>query len=100
MGKALKIQILRIRRRRFQHHLILKIMLKAIRIISISSIGWSSTGFNIGGTPGLRADRAKKCRRIKRPSPFFSIIRLSQNAVAGFPELMKRENNILKGHNT
>ena len=100
MGKALKIQILRIRRRRFQHHLILKIMLKAIRIISISSVGWPSTGFNVRRTPGLRADRAKKCRRIKRPSPFFGVIRLSQNAVVGFPKLMKGENNILKGHKT
>lgn len=100
MGKALEIQILRIRRSRFQHHLILEVMLKAIRILSISSIGWSSTGFNIGGTPGLRADRAKKCCRIKRSSPFFSIIWLSQNAVVGFPKLMKGENNILKGHNT
>src|SRR5680860_110197 len=100
MGEALEIQILRIRRSRFQHHLILEVMLEAIRIISVSAIGWSSTGFNIRRAPRLRSNRAKKSCRIKRPSPFFSVIRLSQNAVVGFPKLMKGENNVLKGHNT
>jgi hypothetical protein len=100
MRETLEIQILRIRGSRFQHHLILEVMLEAIRIIPVSAIGRSPAGLNIRRTPGFRSYCAQKCRRIEGPGPFFRIIRLSQDTVVGFPKLMKGENNILKGHNT
>ncbi len=100
MHEALKIQVLRIRRSRLQHNLILEIMLEAIRIVPISTIRRSSAGLHIRRTPRFGTYGAEKGRRVKCAGSFFRIIRLNQDAVVGFPKLMKGENDILKGHNS
>lgn len=99
MGEALQIQILRIGWSRFQHNLVLKIMLQPIRIITIPAIRWPSTRLDVGCPPRFGPNRPQKRGRIKGSRTLFRIIRLDNDAVVRLPKLMKGENNLLKRHN-
>jgi hypothetical protein len=93
-----EIKILNIVRRRLQHDLILIIMLQAIRVFAIATIGRTSAWLRIAGSPRLRPQRPQEGRRMEGAGAHFNVIGLMDDAAFVGPKTMKGENELLKGH--
>ena len=96
--QRLQIDFLDIIGRRFHDDLKLVMLVQTVRIIAVTSVIRAAGRFHIRHIPRLRPDRPEKRRRIHRPRPLFRIIGLLQYAAPRRPELLERQNNLLKSH--
>ena len=98
LPQRLQIDFLNIIGRRFHDDLKLMVLVQTVRIIAVTSVIRTAGRFHIRHIPRLRPDGSEKRRRIHRPRPFLYIIRLLQYAAPRRPELLERQNNLLKSH--
>src|SRR3990167_5720798 len=89
-GKALQIYILNIFWRWLHYNLILIVMLKSVRIVSVSPICRPSLWFHIGSIPRFGSQYPQKCCRVKCPCPNLCIIGLHYKTTLFCPEFLKR----------
>ena len=98
LPQRLQIDFLNIIGRRFHDDLKLMVLIQTVRIIAVTSVIRAAGRFHIRHIPRLRPDGSEKRRRIHRPRPFLYIIRLLQYTAPRRPELLERQNNLLKSH--
>ena len=73
-------------------------MLQPERIVAIAAVGRPPGRLYIGGAPGFGADRSQEGGRMKRPGTHFLVIGLHNDAASFRPELLQRQNQVLKAH--
>ncbi len=95
-GQRAKVKVENIFRRRFQHHLILIVMLHAVRVLAIAAILGAARWLHISGTPGFRADGAQKGSSMRSAGADFHIVRLKQGAALFVPILLQGQDDLLK----
>ena len=83
--EAFKIDVLNIGWGRLEDDLILIIMLEAVRVLTISAIGGTTAGFDIGSLPRLGAERLQKGVGRKGPGPDFKVVRLDHETACAGP---------------
>ena len=75
--KAFKVKLLDIWRGRLHYYLELVVVLEAVWVFAVSSIGRTPGRFDVGNIPGLRTQDLQEGRRIKCPGPDLYVIRLA-----------------------
>ncbi len=94
--ERLQIQILNVRRRRLQDHLELIVVLQAVRILAIAAILRAARRLHISRIPALRAERAKRRRRMERTRADFHVVGLQDDAAMVGPIALQRQDQALK----
>src|ERR1700761_728165 len=72
-------------------------MLKPEGVITVAAIGGPARRLHIRRSPGLRADRAQKCRGMEGAGPHFHVVGLQNDAPPVRPVTLEREDQVLKG---
>jgi len=96
--QTVEIDLLDIKRRRFDKDLILIIVLEPIGVLSIAAIRRPARRFDIGNLPRLRAQDPEEGSRIERPCPNLQIIGLLDDASLICPESFQRKDQFLEIH--
>ena len=91
-----EIEIENVRRRRFQHHLILIVMLQAIRVFAVAPILRAARRLHVRRAPGLGAERTQEGRRMRGSRADLHVVRLQQRATLLVPVTLEIENDFLK----
>ena len=84
--------------RRFEQNLKLKIMLKAVWVLSVATVGRSTGRLDISCAQWLRAHGSKKSRRMEGARTNFHIIRLKHHTALVRPVSLEAQDQILKMH--
>ena len=95
-AQTFKINFLRIRRRRLQYHLKLMMLVKPVRIITVSPVCRSARRLDISDFPWFAAKHAEKSMRMKSSCADFFIERLCEHAAEVTPEFLQIKDNILQ----
>ena len=96
--QALQVLPLSVCRRRLEDHLQLKMLVEAVGIVAVAPVGGSPRRLNVGHRPWLRPEDAKEGLGMHRPGPHFDVERLLDQTPPLGPELLKHEDDLLKGH--
>jgi hypothetical protein len=96
--QAIEIDFLDVEGRGFDNHLILIIVLEPVGILSVSAIGRSPRGLNIGHSPRLRTQGPEKGGRMKGPGTYLHVIGLLDNTSLICPESLQGKDQFLKIH--
>ena len=72
------------------------VMLQAVGVLAIAPIGRAAARLNKGCVPWLRAERAQGRSGVKGPRPHAHIIGLQDDAAIGRPEIVQRQDHVLK----
>ena len=91
-----EIERLKVRRRGFDQHLILIIVLQPVRVVAIATVRRAARRLHIGRRPGVRAEAPQRRRRVKRARADLHIIGLQHGAALGGPIGLEAENDLLK----
>ena len=91
-----EIEVENVVRRRFEHDLILIVVLHAVGVLAITTVLGAARGLNIGGFPGLGAERAQKGRGVAGAGADFHIVGLEQGAPLFVPVTLETQNDFLK----
>ena len=75
-----KIELLDVCGRGFQNDLILEVLVEAIGILTVATVGWSPRRLHVGDAIGCRTEHAKKCLRMHCARTDLGIVRLLQDA--------------------
>src|SRR5580693_739975 len=86
-AEALKVKILHVGRRRFQDDLKLRVLVQAVGILTIPSVGGPTAGLRISNSIRRRSKHAQKCFRMHRAGSDLHIIGLLQNTSLLRPEV-------------
>jgi hypothetical protein len=97
-GKAVEIQLLDVVRRRFEHDLILIVVLHAVWIFAVAAVRRSTTRLRVGRTPGLRTERSQKGGGMEGAGPHLQVIGLLDYASIVGPKPVECEDKFLEGH--
>ena len=91
-----EIERLKVRRRGFNQHLILIIVLQPVRVVAIAPVRGAARGLHIGSGPGVRAEAAQRRRGVERARADLHVIGLQHGAALGGPIGLEAENDLLK----
>jgi len=91
-----QIKLLHIRRRRFQDHLELIVVLHPVWIFAVAAVLGPARGLHIGRVPAFRAERAQRGRRMKGARAHFHIVRLQDHAALIGPEPLQSQDKALE----
>ena len=83
--------------RRFEHHLILVIVLEAVGVLAIASIFGTTAGLHIRGLPGLWAQGTQEGGGVTGTGPDFHVIGLQQRTALCVPVALESKNQLLEG---
>ena len=92
-----QIQIQNVGWRRFQHHLVLVVMLKSIGVLAITAVFRTAAGLHIGRLPWLGANGAQKSGGVRSACTHFHVIGLQQRAALSVPIGLQFQNDLLEG---
>jgi hypothetical protein len=87
--QAIEINLLNIKRRGFQNDLILIVMLQAIGIFSVPTIGRATRRFYISHSPWFRAKDPQEGGGMEGPCPDLHVIGLLNNTTLIRPESLQ-----------
>jgi hypothetical protein len=96
--QTVEIDLLDIKRRRFENDLILVIVLEPVGVFSIAAIRRPPRRFDIGHLPRLRTQDPEEGSGIERPCPNLQIIGLLDDASLICPESLQRKDQFLEIH--
>jgi len=98
-GEALKVEVDYVRRSGLDYHLVLVVVLKAVGVLAVPSVGRPARRLHVGDAPGLRAEHAQTGRWIHRPGADLYVVGLLNNATVLRPESFQTEDYLLEVHN-
>ena len=96
--EAFQIEALNIVGRRFQHDLVLVVVLHAVGIFPVPAISWTAAGLRIRSTPGFRPEGTEERSGMECARAHFQIIGLVDDTPAVGPKTMQGENEVLEIH--
>ena len=91
------VQLQDVLRVRLHHHLVLVIVLQAVRVGAVATVGGSARWLHIRGRPRLRTKRTQERGRMKRASADFDVERLQQHAALTPPVAIEGLDDVLEG---
>src|SRR6266404_970959 len=97
--KTREVELLAVCRRRLEDYLELIEMLQPVRVFAITAIGRPARRLDVGGTPGLGSERAKRGRGMEGAGANLDIIRLQDYAAMLRPKALQIENQGLEAQN-
>ena len=83
-------------RRRLEHHLILIVVLHAVRVFAVAAVLRAARRLHVCGAPGLGTERAQKRRGVRRARADFHVVGLQQRATLAAPVVLEVEDDLLK----
>ena len=92
-----EIEFQNIVRRRFQHDLILVIVLHAVRVFAIATILRPARRLHVGGLPGLGTNGAQEGGGVAGAGADFHVVRLQKRTALIVPVGLQTQNGFLKG---
>ena len=94
--QAFQVKFLRALGRRLDQHLKLVIMLHAIRVFAITTVGRTAARLHVSSAPHIGTQRAKRCCRMERAGAHLVIVRLQHHATLLGPETLQVHNDVLE----
>jgi hypothetical protein len=91
-----QVQVEDVFRRWFQHHLILIIVLQAVRVFAVAAILGTARRLHVGRAPWLRSDRAQEGARVEGAGADFHVVGLEQGAALLVPVGLQGQDNLLE----
>ena len=91
------VQLQDVGRGRLEHHLVLVIVLQAVRVLAIATVFGAAAGLHVGGLPGLGAERAQEGGGMRGAGAHFHVVGLQQRAALGVPVGLQFQNDLLEG---
>ena len=92
-----QVQVQYIAGRRFQHHLVLIVVLQAVGVLAITTIFRATAGLHISGLPWLGAQGPQKRGGVRGASPNFHVNGLKQGTTLLSPVILQLQNDLLEG---
>ncbi len=92
-----QVQLQDVVRRGLEHHLILVVVLQAVRVLSVAAVLGPAAGLHVGGLPGLRPQRAQEGRGVRGARPHFHVVGLQERAALGVPVRLQLQDDLLEG---
>ena len=86
--KTFQIELLKIRRGRFQQHLELVIMLQPVWVFAIAAITGTTRRLDIGRAPGSGSERPQSGGGMKRARTHLHVVRLQRDTAIIGPEAL------------
>ena len=83
---------------RLENHLQLRVLVEAVGVVAVASIGRAAAGLNVGDAVGLGAEDAQESLGAHGAGADFDVVRLLNDAAAIGPVLLQLEDNFLKCH--
>src|SRR5207253_9857202 len=77
-------------------HLVLVIVLQAVRILAVAAVLRAARGLHIRGVPRLGPDGTQERRGVKRARAHLHVIGLQQHAAMAIPELVQPQDQLLE----
>ena len=94
--EGLEVELLHVLRRRLEDDLELSVLVEAVGILAITSVGGTARGLHVGDTVRLGSEDAEKSFRRHGSGADFDIERLLQDAALAGPEILQLEDEFLK----
>ena len=94
--KRTKVKVLKIRRRRFNQHLILIVVLQTVRVFTIATIGRTAGRLNIGRSPRAITERTQCRRRVEGASTNLHVVGLQNCAALFSPVGLEPQDDLLE----
>ena len=95
--QRLQVEFLDVQRRRLQHHLVLVVVLQAVRVLAIAAVLRAARGLHVGGIPRLRADRTQEGGGVEGAGTDFDVVGLQERAALLVPKLLQTQDDFLEG---
>ncbi len=84
--------------RGLQDHLKLHVLVEAVGVVAVTSVGGTAAGLHVGGAVRLRPERAQEGFGAGCARADFDVVRLLDDAAAVAPIALEVENDFLKSH--
>jgi hypothetical protein len=91
-----QIQVEDVFRRRLHHHLVLVVVLAAVRVLAVTAILGTARRLHVGRAPRLGADRAQEGTGVEGAGADFHVVGLEQGAALLVPVGLQGQDNLLK----
>src|SRR4029079_10928550 len=76
--------------------LILVIMAEAVGVLAVAAVGRTATWLDVGGAPGVGAERAEHRGRVEGPRPHLHVVGLKDDAALRAPVAVERQDQVLE----
>jgi hypothetical protein len=71
-------------------------MLEPVRVLAVATVGRAAGGLDVGGLPGIGAERPERGGGMKRPSAHLDVIGLEDDAALIAPIIVERQDELLE----
>ena len=95
--QRVEVHVLHVVGRRLQDHLVLVVLLEAVRVLGVAAVVRPDGRLDVGAPPRLRAEHAKQGGRIRRARADLGVVRLDDDAPLLLPEGLKGRDHPLEG---
>ena len=95
--QRLEIEVLEVRRRRLQDHLVLVVVLQPVGVLAVAAVLGAARGLDVGGAPGLGAERAQRRGRVEGAGAHLHVVGLQDDAALLGPVALERQDQVLEG---
>jgi hypothetical protein len=95
--EGFEVELLNTDRRRLEDDLKLGVFEEAVRILAVAAVGWSARGLRVGDADGLGAEDSEEGVRRHGAGADLDVVGLLKDAALVGPELLKPEEEFLKG---
>ncbi len=92
-----QVQVLDIVGRRFEHDLVLVVMLQPVRVLAVAAVLRSPRGLHVGRLPRLRANCTQECGRVEGSRAHLHVVGLEERATLLVPILLEAQDDLLEG---
>src|SRR6202521_4654248 len=96
-AQTLEGDVLHILRGGFEDHLKLSVLIEAIGILAVTTVGGPTAGLYVADPVGGRSEHAKKSFRGHGAGAHFHIVRLLQDAALIHPKMRELQDQFLEG---
>ena len=94
--QGIEIELLQVLRRGLEDHLVLVIVLQAVRVLAVAPVLRPARRLDIGGLPGFRPERAQRRRRMEGAGADLHVVRLQDDAALSGPETLQGQDQPLE----
>ena len=96
--QALQVQVLHVGRRRLQDHLVLLVLVEAVRVLAVAAVGRPARRLHVGDLPRLRPQHAQERLRVHGARADLGVPRLVDEAAALRPVALRAKMMLLQRH--
>ena len=97
-GQRVEVEVEDVLRGRLEDHLILVVVLEAVGVLAVASVGRPDARLDVRGAPRLRSEAAEERGRIRRSGAELRVVRLEDHAALVGPVALQRGEHVLVVH--